>query len=117
MKIEFLYLIYFISAKSAPQILYMRGECTFCFSNFLTVGLCNSFANSSFLETLPGLILVFLLVIEVFYQKNYKQLKQVHVDIHHISIFFATLNILSSNTLSAAVFLGKSLKSPKAISC
>ena len=34
-----------ISARSAPQILSIKGECTFLFSNFLIIGLCNSSAN------------------------------------------------------------------------
>ena len=71
-----------ISARSAPQILSIKGECTFLLLNFLIIGSCNSSANSlleiiSFLLPLP----------EVFYQKIYKPLKQVHVDIHHISDF------------------------------
>ena len=38
-------LINCISAKSAPQIWFKKGECTFLLSNFLIVGLCNSSAN------------------------------------------------------------------------
>ena len=34
-----------ISARSAPQILSIKGERTLLFSNFLIVGLCNSSAN------------------------------------------------------------------------
>ena len=37
-----------ISAKSAPQILPLKGEWTFLFLNFLIIGLCKSSANSLF---------------------------------------------------------------------
>ena len=40
-------LINCISARSAPQMLPIKGECTFHFLNFLIIGLCNSSANSS----------------------------------------------------------------------
>ena len=40
-------LINCISAKSAPQILSIKGECTFLLLNFLIICLCNSSANSS----------------------------------------------------------------------
>ena len=35
-----------ISARSLPQILSIKGEYTFQFSNFLIIGLCNSLAKS-----------------------------------------------------------------------
>ena len=35
-------LINCISARSTPQILSIKGECTFLFSNFLIIGFCNS---------------------------------------------------------------------------
>ena len=35
-----------ISARSLPQILSIKGEYTFQFSNFLIIGLCNSSAKS-----------------------------------------------------------------------
>ena len=35
-----------ISARSAPQILSIKGECTFHFSKILIIGLCISSANS-----------------------------------------------------------------------
>ena len=41
-------LINFISARSAPEILSMKGECTFPFFNSLIIGLCNSSANFLF---------------------------------------------------------------------
>ena len=34
-----------ISARSAPKILSIKDECTFCFSSFLIISLCNSSAN------------------------------------------------------------------------
>ena len=37
-----------ISARSAPQILSMKGDCFFHFLNVLIIGLCNSSANSLF---------------------------------------------------------------------
>ena len=39
-------LINCIPARSALQILSIKDECTFLFSNFLIIGLCNSSANS-----------------------------------------------------------------------
>ena len=41
-------LMSFTSARSAPQILSIKDECTFRFSNFLLIGLYNYLANSSF---------------------------------------------------------------------
>ena len=35
----------YISARSAPQTLSIKGEFTFRFLNFLMIGLCNSFVN------------------------------------------------------------------------
>ena len=51
-------LINCISARSAPQILSIKDECTFRFLNFVIMGLCNSSANLvfeklSFLTPLP----------------------------------------------------------------
>ena len=45
-----------ILAKSTPQILSIKGECTFYFSNFIIIGLCNSLADSMFSESMPQLI-------------------------------------------------------------
>ena len=47
-----------ISARSAPQILFIKRACTFLFLNFLIIGLCSSSANSlldiiSFLTVSP----------------------------------------------------------------
>ena len=71
-----------ISVRPAPQLLSIKGECTFLLLNILIFGLCNSSVNSlldiiSFLSLLP----------EVFYQDVYKPLKEVHADIHHILDF------------------------------
>ena len=41
-------LINYISARAAPQILSIKGECTFLFLNFLMIGLRNSSVNSLF---------------------------------------------------------------------
>ena len=41
-------LINCIPAKSAPQIVSIKGDCTFLFLNFLIIGLCGSSANSLF---------------------------------------------------------------------
>ena len=51
-------LINCISAKSAYQILSIKGECTFILLNYLIIGLCNSAAipllkSFSFLIPLP----------------------------------------------------------------
>ena len=40
-----------ISARPAPQILSLKGEYTFRFSNFLIIDLCNSSANCRFAVT------------------------------------------------------------------
>ena len=74
-------LINCICARSMTQTLSIK-EYTFLLINFLIIGLCNSSANS-LLE-----IISFLIVPpEIFYQKNYESLKQVHVDIHRILDF------------------------------
>ena len=52
----------------------LKDEYAFRLSNFLIIYLFNSFANCWFSETKSELISV----------KIYKQLKEVHVDIHHI---------------------------------
>ena len=64
-----------------PEILSVKGECTFLFSNFLIIGLCDSSANSL-------LEISFLIApTRFFIKKLYRLLKLVHVDIHHISDF------------------------------
>ena len=45
-------LINCISTRSAPQILSLKDECAFHFSNFLIIGLCNSSVNFSFCSIL-----------------------------------------------------------------
>ena len=55
-------LINCISSKSAPQILSIKGECTFSLLNFPVIVFSNSFANSllqifSFLIPLPEVYL------------------------------------------------------------
>ena len=40
--------IHCISAALAPQILSIKNECTFCFSNFQIIPLCNSSVNRWF---------------------------------------------------------------------
>ena len=88
-------LINYISARSAPQILSIKDECTFPFSNFLIIGLCNSSANSlfeifSFLIALPEADLSRVAKVSDreskadFLSKIYKPLKQDPFDIHHI---------------------------------
>ena len=62
--------------------LSFKDERTFLLLKFLIIDFCSSFANLlleifSFLTVPP----------EIFYQKTNKLLKQVHVDIHHISDF------------------------------
>ena len=58
-------LITCISARSARQILSIKGECTFLLLNFLMIGLCNSSINS--------------LLGSFFYQKIYKPNQQMFV--------------------------------------
>ena len=76
----------------------MKDECNFILLNFLIIGLCNSFANS-LLGIFSFLIADLFRVAkvsdlasvsapsDVSYQKNYKPLKQVHVDVCHILDF------------------------------
>ena len=71
-----------ISAKSTPQTFSIKDECTLLFSYFLIIGLCNSYANS-----LLNIFSFLTFHQKLFYEKNYKPLKQVHVDIYHISNF------------------------------
>ena len=72
-------------------MLSIKDEYTFRFSNFLIIGLCNSSANSWFdiISLLTPLREANLSAGEAdfFFQKIYKPLKQVHVDIHHILEF------------------------------
>ena len=84
-KNKFLHQIYSLITyrqDQTPNIVY-KDECTFPIFNFLIIGLCNSSVNSwfdkfSFLIPLP----------EGFSsKKNYRPLKQVHIDIHHILEF------------------------------
>ena len=74
-------LINCISVRSAPQILPLKDECTCLVLNLLTIGLCNSSANSLFE------ILSFLTVAPEVLLSIYRPLKQVHIDIHHILNF------------------------------
>ena len=69
--------VIFLSFKGITQILSIKGECTFLLLKFLMIGLCIYSAN-----LLLGIFLIS--PTEVFYQNIYKQLKQVHVDIHPI---------------------------------
>ena len=68
-----------ICAKSAPQILSIKRECTFLLLNFLIFGLCNSSANS-LLEIFSFLITDLFASVadppDVFYQKMYKPLSK-----------------------------------------
>ena len=76
----------------------MKDECTFISLNFLIIGLRNSFANS-LLEMFSSLIADLFRVAkvsglagvsapsDVSYQKIYKPLKQVHIDVRHILDF------------------------------
>ena len=65
-----------ISARSTPQKLFIKGECTFLFLKFLIIGLSNCSADS-----LLKIISSLTVLPEFFYQKIYKKLKQVYVDI------------------------------------
>ena len=90
-----------ISARTAPQILSVKVECTFVFLNFLIIGLRNSSANVwfeifSFLIPQPEADLSRVAHVAkvsdraneadfLSNQKICRPLKQVRVDIHHIS--------------------------------
>ena len=56
-------LINYIPARSAPQILSIKVESTFIFSNFLIIGFCNSATNLlleviSFLTVPPEIVFI-----------------------------------------------------------
>ena len=55
-------LIICISARSAPQILSIKIECTFHFLNFPMTGLCNSSANC-----LSDILSILLPLLEAFF--------------------------------------------------
>ena len=80
--LENLHIIY-ISVGLVPQVLSVKSEWTFLFSNVLIIGFCKSAANSLF-EIFPFLV---SLPQNFFYQKIYRPLKEVRVEIHHISDF------------------------------
>ena len=96
-KIEIIYylIINCISDRSAPQILYLKDECIFRFSNFPIIGLCNPSANY-WLKTVLPLISDLSCVAKVtdrghltalpedFLSKTYKSFQEVRVDIHDI---------------------------------
>ena len=83
-------LINWISAKSKPQILSIKGDFTFLLLNFLIIGLCNSSANSlleifSFLNTTLRSFLFFifyLLCLFHFYKKTKIQNKFKNIMLH-----------------------------------
>ena len=78
-------LINCISARSSPETLSRKVECTFLFSNFLNTGL-SILQIISFLTVSPE---VDLSTSEVdFLSKIYRPSKQVRVDIHHIYDFY-----------------------------
>ena len=82
--------INYISARSAPQLLSIKDECTFLVLDFLIVVLCNSLVNTLFdaFSFLIAPLEVDLSASEwIFFQKIYRPLMQVHVDVHHISDF------------------------------
>ena len=54
-----------ISGKNAPQILSIKSECTFLFSNFPIIGLCNSSPN-----TLLEIVSFLIVPPETFLKKN-----------------------------------------------
>ena len=76
-----------ISARSAPQILSLKSECTFLSLNLLITGLYSPSANSKgrcFLKYSH----FWHHYQKLLYQKIYRPLKQVRVDVRHISKFF-----------------------------
>ena len=107
-------LINCISARSAPHILSTKDECTFLFSNFLIIGLCNSSAIC-----LLDIISFLIAPAEAFLSKKiYKPLIEASPRWYlSCFAFLAILNALSRKTLSAIVLLFKSSKSPEATSC
>ena len=78
-------------------MLYLKHEYTFDFSNFLIIGFCNLWFDIV-LTSLPE-------------DYSYKNLSRPFL-YPSIFGFLAILNVLSCNTLSESVLLGKSIKSP-----
>ena len=97
-------LIHCISARSAVQVLPVKDECLFHFSNVLLTGLCNSSGNTWF-----GIITLLMARPKDSLSKNHKPQKQDLFYIHNISDL-AILIALSSNIIYN--LRGKSLKSP-----
>ena len=67
-------LINCISEKSAPQILSIKGDCTFLFLNFLIIGLCYYSANywfEIFSFSIPLPVKLFTSIAEVFFIKGF----------------------------------------------
>ena len=96
-----------VSARSPPQVLSVKDECAFGFSNFLIIGLSNHSANSWFY------IIYFFNITNISFLLN--RLIDHWSKSTLISIVFwisAIWNILSCHTLSAAVRLFKFSKSP-----
>ena len=97
------FLISWISARTAPELLSIKVECIFVFLILLIIALRNSSANFwfeifSFLIPLPEADLSRLAYVAkvadraneadfLSNQKIYRSLKQVRVDIHHVSDF------------------------------
>ena len=98
-------LISCIPAKSASQVLPIKGDCTFLLYNFLITGFYNSSANS---------LLIFSCLISLpdFLLKNYETIEASPCWYPSYSGFLAISNALAHNTLSAAALLFKSLKYP-----
>ena len=79
-------LINWISAKSKPQILSIKGDFTFHLLNFLIIGLCNSSANSlleifSFLTSLSEVFYFLFFICYVYFIFIKKQKYKINLKI------------------------------------
>ena len=115
------FVINWISGRSVPQLLSLIDYCTFRFSNFVRIGLCNSLANSWFdviLFSITDLHCLSTVSDQALVTAPPEALAPASPRLYPSYFgFLAISNILSCNILSEAVFLGQCLKSSSATSC
>ena len=108
-----------MSSRASLHILPLRDEYTFCFSNFLIIGLCDSSAKLRLAKSERRCFSKILLLSapseDVLQKKIINQWNKYSL-ISILVWIFSISNNLSRNNLSEAVLLVKFLKSPSAIS-
>ena len=98
-------LINCILARARPQILSIKGECTFYLSNFLIIGLRNYSGNSWFYIISVLRIPPEVLAPEDFQSRYLPTVEERPVWYPSYFALLAVLNVFSRNTLSDAVHL------------